>query len=183
MSFPPSGSRRYLHQQSIKIVILALLTDTKHSSTPRTFRHSCEGVVVRQNEGIHSSFSSSYSTFNVPQEENEIPASVYVKDPPPFPRDEILEEGEESAPGTDASQVQEGDLHTIQLSSDEDVGLEAELEEDDIPLQDLENMEKSRAEKLKLSSLKKVRSSVSRMVQMGQMVQRSNTASVSRWTV
>lgn len=60
------------------------------------------------------------------------------------------------------------------------MGLEADLEEDDIPQQDLENMERSRAEKLKLSSLKKVSSSVSQTVQM---VQRSNRASVSRWTV
>lgn len=73
-----------------------------------------------------------------------------------------------------------GALQTIQLSSDEDVGLEADLEEDDIPLQDLENMERSRAEKLKLSSLKKVSSSVGQAVQM---VQSSNRASVSRWTV
>ncbi|KAK1876234.1 Caveolae-associated protein 2 [Dissostichus eleginoides] len=33
------------------------------------------------------------------QEENEIPSSVYLKDPPPFPRDEILEEGEELTEG------------------------------------------------------------------------------------
>lgn len=91
------------------------------------------------------------------QEENEIPASVFVKDPPPFPRDEILEECEESAPGADASRSQEGGLQTIELSSDEDVGLEAELEDDDVLLQDLDNMEKSRTEKLKRSSLKKVR--------------------------
>lgn len=119
-------------------------------------------------------------SLHVPQEENEIPASVYVKDPPPFPRDEILEECEELAPGTNGAQAQEGALKTIQLSSDEDVGLEADLEEDDIPLQDLENMERSRAEKLKLSSLKKVSSSVSQTVQM---VQSSHRASVSRWTV
>lgn len=42
------------------------------------------------------------------------------------------------------------------------MGLEADLEEDDILQQDLENMERSRAEKLKLSSLKKVSSSVRR---------------------
>ncbi|XP_077440159.1 caveolae-associated protein 2b [Vanacampus margaritifer] len=88
------------------------------------------------------------------QEENEIPSSVYVKDPPPFPRDEILEEGDESGP-VDGNQPTEGGLHTIELSSDEDVGLEADLDEE-MWLQDLENMEKSKAEKLKLSSLKKV---------------------------
>lgn len=93
-----------------------------------------------------------------PQEENEIPSSVFVKDPPPFPRDEVLEEGDESAPGVvDGNRSQEGGFHCIDLSSDEDVGLEAEQEEDDMWPHDLENMEKSRAEKLKRSSLKKVR--------------------------
>lgn len=92
------------------------------------------------------------------QEENEIPASVFVKDPPPFPRDEILEEGDESAPGiVNGNRSLEGGLQTIDLSSDEDVGLEAELDEEEVWPQDLENMEKSRAEKLKHSSLKKVR--------------------------
>lgn len=85
----------------------------------------------------------------------------------------------EPAPGTDSSQAQEGTLQTIQLSSDEDVGLDAELEEDDILLQDLENTERSRAEKLKFSSLKKVSRSVSQTVQI---VKRSKRASVSRWT-
>lgn len=95
------------------------------------------------------------------QEENEIPSSVFVKDPPPFPRDEILEEGDESVSGViDGNQSQEGGLQTIDLSSDEDVGLEAELEEEEMWPHDLENMEKSRAEKLKRSSLKKVRTNL-----------------------
>ncbi|XP_076006214.1 caveolae-associated protein 2b [Genypterus blacodes] len=85
------------------------------------------------------------------QEENEIPSSVFVKDPPPFPREEVLEEGELAVD----DKLQEEVLQTIDLSSDEDVGLEAELEEE-TGLHDLENMEKSRAEKLKHSSLKKV---------------------------
>uniref|UniRef100_A0A3Q0T1U4 Caveolae associated protein 2b n=1 Tax=Amphilophus citrinellus TaxID=61819 RepID=A0A3Q0T1U4_AMPCI len=88
------------------------------------------------------------------QEENEIPSTVFVKDPPPYPRDEILEEGEEGS--IDVNCSQEGGLHTIDLSSDEDVGLEAEIEDEEVWPQDLENMEKSRAEKLKHSSLKKV---------------------------
>lgn len=83
-----------------------------------------------------------------------------MKDPPPFPRDEILEEGEEPAPGTAANQ--EDGLQTIELSSDEDVGLEADQEEEDFWSHDLENMEKSRAEKLKRSSLKKVRTTEER---------------------
>lgn len=60
------------------------------------------------------------------------------------------------------------------------MGLDAELEEDDILQQDLENIERSRAEKLKFSSLKKVRSSLSETVQIAK---RSNRVSVSRWTV
>lgn len=96
---------------------------------------------------------------SLPQEENEIPSSVFVKDPPPFPRDEILEEGEEPASGNvDGNHSQDGGLQTIDLSSDEDVGLEAEPDDEGAWLHDLENMEKSRAEKLKRSSLKKVRS-------------------------
>lgn len=82
--------------------------------------------------------------------------------------------------GIDCGQPQEGAMETIQLSSDEDVGLDAELEEDEILLHDQENLERSRAEKLKFSSLKKVRSSVSQTVQM---VKRSKKTSVSRWTV
>lgn len=95
--------------------------------------------------------------FFLTKEENEIPTSVFVKDPPPFPRDEILEESEEPVPGDDGNHSQEGGLHTIDLSSDEDVGLEAELDEEEPWPHDLENMEKSRAEKLKRSSLKKVK--------------------------
>ncbi|CAI5685412.1 unnamed protein product [Oreochromis niloticus] len=91
------------------------------------------------------------------EEENEIPSTVFVKDPPPYPRDEILEEGEEVELGSvDGNRSQEGGLQTIDLSSDEDVGLEAEVEDEESWPQDLENMEKSRAEKLKRSSLKKV---------------------------
>lgn len=96
-------------------------------------------------------------SFSLLQEENEIPTTVFVKDPPPFPRDEILEESEELVLGEDGNRSQEGGLHTIDLSSDEDVGLEAELDDEEPWPHDLENMEKSRAEKIKRSSLKKVR--------------------------
>lgn len=88
------------------------------------------------------------------QEENEIPASVFVKDPPPFPRDDILEECEAADQG---ERSQDGGLQTIELSSDEDVGLDAEEEEEEVWPHDIENMEKSTAEKLKRSSLKKER--------------------------
>lgn len=60
-------------------------------------------------------------------------------------------------PGEDGNHSQEGGLHTIDLSSDEDIGLEAELDDEEPWPHDLENMEKSRAEKLKRSSLKKVK--------------------------
>lgn len=78
-----------------------------------------------------------------------------MKDPPPFPRDSILEESEgaemEGHPSKDDG------LKTIELSSDEDVGLEAEEDDEDVWPHDLENMDKSAAEKLKRSSLKKAR--------------------------
>ncbi|XP_063733520.1 caveolae-associated protein 2b isoform X2 [Eleginops maclovinus] len=116
-----------------------------------------QGVQVRKLEANHAHLVNR-NQFKVLifQEENEIPSSVYLKDPPPFPRDEILEEGEEPTEGVDGNRSQEGGLSTIDLSSDEDEGLEAELEEEEAWPQDLENMEKSRAEKLKRSSLKKV---------------------------
>lgn len=77
-----------------------------------------------------------------------------MKDPPPFPRDDLLEECE---PADQGNASQDGGLKTIELSSDEDVGLEAEEEEEEVWPQDMENMEKSAAEKLKRSSLKKER--------------------------
>lgn len=124
-------------------------------------------------------------TFCSRQEENEIPSSVFVKDPPPFPRDEILEEGDESALGVVAvNHSQEGGLQTVDLSSDEDVGLEAELEEEEVWPQDLENMEKSRAEKLKRSSLKKARTTDRcRARQVYDQTDRSNCLSLCRSTV
>lgn len=94
--------------------------------------------------------------FSLLQEENEIPTTVFVKNPPPFPRDENLEEEEPPVPGVSDSK-QESTFRTIDLSSDEDVGLEADLEEEDIWPQDLENFEESKAEKLKRSSMKRVK--------------------------
>uniref|UniRef100_A0A3B4F077 Serum deprivation-response protein-like n=1 Tax=Pundamilia nyererei TaxID=303518 RepID=A0A3B4F077_9CICH len=117
-----------------------------------------QGMQVKKLEANHAHLINR-NNFKVLifQEENEIPSSVFVKDPPPYPRDEILEEGEEVEPGSlDGNRSQEGGLQTIDLSSDEDVGLEAEVEDEEAWPQDLENMEKSRAEKLKRSSLKKV---------------------------
>nr|XP_023867851.1 caveolae-associated protein 2 [Salvelinus alpinus] len=90
------------------------------------------------------------------QEENEIPTSVFVKDTVPFPRE--AEEGEEPTAVVDANRSTEEGLHTIDLSSDEDVGLEADLDEvgDDVYELAGEHTDKSRTDKFKRSSLKKV---------------------------
>lgn len=90
------------------------------------------------------------------QEENEIPSSVFVKDPPPYPRD-----ADNESVNLDPNRAQEQELQTIQLSSDEEFGPEEDEEEEDeegIDLSELtgEHMEKSRADKIKRSSLKKV---------------------------
>ncbi|CAI5685411.1 unnamed protein product [Oreochromis niloticus] len=132
----------------------------KLSVTMKEIRDKMErqGMQVKKLEANHAHLINR-NNFKVLifQEENEIPSTVFVKDPPPYPRDEILEEGEEVELGSvDGNRSQEGGLQTIDLSSDEDVGLEAEVEDEESWPQDLENMEKSRAEKLKRSSLKKV---------------------------
>ncbi|XP_042260198.1 caveolae-associated protein 2b [Thunnus albacares] len=148
------------HSHTSNTVSKLLDKSRKLSVTMKEVRDKMErqGVQVRKLEANHDHLIHR-NNFKVLifQEENEIPSSVFVKDPPPYPRDEILEEGDESAPGViDGNRAQEGGLSTIDLSSDEDVGLEAEPEEEEPWPQDLENMEKSRAEKLKRSSLKKV---------------------------
>ncbi|XP_036427391.1 caveolae-associated protein 2b [Colossoma macropomum] len=89
------------------------------------------------------------------QDETEIPSSVFVKDPPPFPRD-----AENESVTLDPNRSQE-ELHTIQLSSDEELGPEEEEEDEEeeyLGVIELagEHVEKSRAEKIKRSSLKKV---------------------------
>lgn len=86
------------------------------------------------------------------QEENEIPSSVFVKEPAPLP------EVEEETPAIDTNRSQEEGLQTIALSSDEEQGPE-EDEDEILAILDLESesrVEKSRAEKIKSSSLKKV---------------------------
>lgn len=148
------------HSHTSNTVSKLLDKSRKLSVTMKEVRDRMErqGVQVKKLEANHAHLISR-NNFKVLifQEETEIPSSVFVKDPPPYPRDEILEEGEESLPPiTDGNRSQEGGLHTIDLSSDEDVGLEAELEDEEAWPHDLENMEKSRAEKLKQSSLKKV---------------------------
>ncbi|KTG39089.1 hypothetical protein cypCar_00004578 [Cyprinus carpio] len=86
------------------------------------------------------------------KEENEIPSSVFVKEPAPLP------EVEEETPAIDANRSLEEGLQTIALSSDEEQGPE-EDEDEILAVLDLESesrVEKSRAEKIKSSSLKKV---------------------------
>lgn len=81
---------------------------------------------------------------------------MFVKDTVPFPRE--AEEGEEPTAVIDANRSTEEGLHTIDLSSDEDVGLEADLDEvgDDVYELAGEHTDKSRTDKFKRSSLKKV---------------------------
>ncbi|XP_070814204.1 caveolae-associated protein 2b [Chaetodon trifascialis] len=148
------------HSHTSNTVSKLLDKSRKLSVTMKEVRDKMErqGVQVKKLEANHAHLINR-NNFKVLifQEENEIPSSVFVKDPPPFPRDEILEEGNESVQGVvEGNHSQDGGLQTIDLSSDEDVGLEAELEDEEMWPHDLENMEKSRAEKLKQSSLKKV---------------------------
>ncbi|KAJ8252803.1 hypothetical protein GJAV_G00205790 [Gymnothorax javanicus] len=89
------------------------------------------------------------------QEENEIPTSVFVKDPAPYPRD--AEEEGPASPSGDPNCSQEEAMHTINLSSDEELEPDMDAEEalESQPLS-FQYTEKSRAEKIKRSSLKKV---------------------------
>ncbi|XP_041638017.1 caveolae-associated protein 2-like [Cheilinus undulatus] len=147
------------HSHTSNTVSKLLDKSRKLSVTMKEVRDKMErqGIQVKKLEANHAHLINR-NNFKVLifQEENEIPSTVFVKDPPPFPRDEVIEEGDESAGVVDGNRSQESALHTIDLSSDEDVGLDAEVEEEELWPQDLENMEKSRAEKLKRSSLKKV---------------------------
>lgn len=88
------------------------------------------------------------------QDENEIPSSVFVKEPEDIPE---LEE-EEVSPPIDPNRSQEDGLHTIALSSDEEQPQE-EDEDEILRVLDQESearIDKTRAEKIKSSSLKKV---------------------------
>lgn len=81
------------------------------------------------------------------QEENEIPASVFVKEPTPVPS---ITEGPEET--TDPNKSHEETMHTIDLSSDDEINHEYDGHDDSVD----EKLEPSRAEKMKRSSLKKV---------------------------
>ncbi|XP_008434423.1 caveolae-associated protein 2b [Poecilia reticulata] len=146
------------HSHTSNTVSKLLDKSRKLSVTMKEVRERMErqGAQVRKLEANHAHLISR-NNFKVLifQEENEIPTDVFVKEPPPFPRDEILEEGEPSVPGVSDGR-QDGGFQTIDLSSDEDVGLEADMDEEEPWPQDLDSMEKSTADKLKRSSLKKV---------------------------
>nr|XP_025858251.1 caveolae-associated protein 2 [Vulpes vulpes] len=79
------------------------------------------------------------------QEENEIPASVFVKEPAPGPA-----EGKEGP--AEENQSLEETLHTVDLSSDDESAHDEEALQDSSE----ETLEESRAEKIKRSSLRKV---------------------------
>lgn len=79
------------------------------------------------------------------QEENEIPANVFVKEPVPS----ITEGKEESV---DENKTLEETLHTVELSSDDEMPHDEDGLDDSVE----EKMGESRAEKIKRSSLKKV---------------------------
>ncbi|NXE18893.1 CAVN2 protein, partial [Ardeotis kori] len=79
------------------------------------------------------------------QEENEIPASVFAKEPVPS-----ITEGKEEP--VDENKTLEETLHTVELGSDDEMF----REEDDVDDSAEEKTEESRAEKIKRSSLKKV---------------------------
>ncbi|NWU73191.1 CAVN2 protein, partial [Pterocles burchelli] len=79
------------------------------------------------------------------QEENEIPASVFAKEPIPS-----ITEGKEEP--VDENKTLEETLHTVELGSDDEMF----HKEDDVDDSAEEKTEESRAEKIKRSSLKKV---------------------------
>lgn len=141
------------HSHTANTVSKLLDKSRKLSVTMKEVRAQMEkqGAQVKKLEANHAHLIDR-NQFRVLifQDQTEIPASVFVKDQPPFPRDDIAEEGVEH-------DVEGVGLQSIDLSSDEEAGLEAELEDDwSQELENLENLEPSRAEKLKRSSLKKV---------------------------
>ncbi|XP_053139047.1 caveolae-associated protein 2 [Hemicordylus capensis] len=79
------------------------------------------------------------------QEENEIPASVFVKEPVPS-----ITDGKEEP--VDENKTLEETMHTVELSSEDEAPHDEDGADDSID----EKMEETRAEKIKRSSLKKV---------------------------
>lgn len=79
------------------------------------------------------------------QEENEIPASVFLKEPVPS-----ITDGKEEH--VDENKTVEETMHTVELSSEDEAPHNEDAADDSLD----EKMEESRAEKIKRSSLKKV---------------------------
>ncbi|XP_044160177.1 caveolae-associated protein 2 isoform X1 [Bufo gargarizans] len=104
-------------------------------------------VLIFQGPYSRSSGHHANSSDILSEEENEIPASVFVKEPTPVPS---ITEGPEEP--TDPNKSQEETMHTIDLSSDDEINHEDDGHDDSVD----EKFEPSRAEKMKRSSLKKV---------------------------
>ncbi|KAL2081147.1 hypothetical protein ACEWY4_023000 [Coilia grayii] len=140
-----------------------------------------QGVQVKRLEANHAHLlKRNHFKVLIFQEDNEIPASLHLKDPAAISIREAQEDASAHAPtpNTDANRSQEEGLQTISLTSDEEqeevavaagvnlssprgeAGGELHLDDDDdddgLPSLSSERLERSRADKLKRSSLKKV---------------------------
>lgn len=109
---------------------------------------SCQKHIYTKMAAVQDYLGNALLTCNLPcpylQEEHEIPASVFVKEPVSSPA-----EGKEEL---DENKSLEETLHTVDLSSDDELPHEEDALEDSGE----EKMEESRAEKIKRSSLRKV---------------------------
>lgn len=126
-----------------------------------------QAVQVKKLEANHSHLlKRNHFKVLIFQEDNEIPASVLVKDslktPQPSQYDAESTRPTPSIAGSvDGSRTQEEGLHTISLSSDEEDDLTAPKEEDELEYEEGVGLGTSRtyerrADKFKRSSLKKV---------------------------
>ncbi|XP_005373342.1 PREDICTED: serum deprivation-response protein [Chinchilla lanigera] len=105
-----------------------------------------QSAQVRRLESNHAQLlRRSHFKVLIFQEEHEIPASVFVKEPA-----SSATEGKGELEGE--NQSLEETLHTVDLSSEDEPALDEEAQEDSAE----EKTEESRAEKLKRSSLRKV---------------------------
>uniref|UniRef100_A0A8C8Z5A8 Caveolae associated protein 2 n=1 Tax=Prolemur simus TaxID=1328070 RepID=A0A8C8Z5A8_PROSS len=105
-----------------------------------------QGAQVKRLENNHAQLlRRNHFKVLIFQEENEIPASVFVKEPVPS-----AAEGKEGL--ADENRSLEDTLHTVDLSSDDELPREEDALEDSAE----EKTEESRAEKIKRSSLRKV---------------------------
>ncbi|XP_015452259.1 caveolae-associated protein 2 isoform X2 [Pteropus alecto] len=121
--------------------MLDAVQDNQHKMEQRQI--SLEGSV----KGIQNDLTklSKYQASTSNTDENEIPASVFVKEPASKPV-----EGKDDL--ADENKSLEETLHTVDLSSEDELPHDEEALEDSAE----EKMEESRAEKIKRSSLQKV---------------------------